>query len=403
MKTCNWLIVIVVVFSTNQDVFAKSFVEYKKALINQVKVDSTRAIKGIDKIICDNEDVFDKDVYLTAFKNKASRTLVRIEANDGINFKVLAYLSINTPGEVRSGKEILIVPEYLESGYNFEIHIDWDKSNSLDFNSNGITDYKIFPHVKLPHTNLNQWKGKKVVGLGTSVMFGRQTDPPKSYIVEAQKKLGFEYVNTSLPGMAIHAIYNEEGGITERKFGSSVLSISEYAAIGKTISANPVEAFSPNGSYNNHYRSWENIFKSENQDADLYIFAVTPNNNNFSTSDWDDFNKSTWSYNTGTFEDHRTTFLGALIYLFDKMYTFNPSARAVFVLDSEFQYDKGRTDFEIFAEEFNIPIIDLWGKSQFNAKTKKVLFSEGGTNMHPSTFAHEKMGAMLVNDLLQIY
>ena len=55
--------------------------------------------------------------------------------------------------------------------------------------------------------------------------------------------------------------------------------------------------------------------------------------------DWNAFNKSSWKYNDGSsFDSHRTTFIGALLYLMDKMYTLNPNARMAFVLDSAFAY-----------------------------------------------------------------
>lgn len=246
----------------------------------------------------------------------------------------------------------------------------------------------------------NQWENKKIVAIGTSVMFGRRAG--KSYIAEASKVLGFNLVNTALAGQAIHAQDDGNGGLDEVGSGSSVLSISEYSDIGVTIPANPI-AYQPNGLYNDHFRTWENIFKTDNQDADLYVFAVAPNNTDFDLSDWNDFNKNTWSYGTGTFEDHRSTFLGALIFMFNKMYEFNPDARAVFVIDSEFSIDEGRLDFERFSNEFGIPIIDLWAKMQKNPKTKTGIYSEGGTNTHPSTFAHERMGQMIANELLLIY
>src|SRR5574344_434772 len=48
----------------------------------------------------------------------------------------------------------------------------------------------------------NQWKGKKVVWLGTSVSFGQYATT--SYAVEASNKLGFILKNCSVPGLAIH-------------------------------------------------------------------------------------------------------------------------------------------------------------------------------------------------------
>lgn len=376
---------------------------YQKHKENVFKTDSVKTLIGIEEVFIDNEYYLSENLYLTAFGN-GTNLIIRIETEPNLpEYNVVSFLRINNQPTPRTGRELIKIPSYKNSGLNVKLLVDWDLMKGVALNNNGLTDYKLNPVLINAGSELrnNQWYGKKIVGIGTSVMFGRRTDPKVSYMVEAQKVLGFNYTNTSVPGLAIHAVDDGQGGITQREFGSSVLSVSEYAGIGVTIASEPVP-FSPNGSYNNHYISWENIFKLENQDADLYIFAVAPNNNNFDTSDWDDFNKETWSYNTGTFEDHRTTFLGALIYLFDKMYAFSSSARAVLLLDSSFAFEEGKADFEKFASEFNIPIIDLWGKSNYNPKTESVLFSEGGVNPHPSTFAHEKMGAMLVNELLLI-
>ena len=65
----------------------------------------------------------------------------------------------------------------------------------------------------------------------------------------------------------------------------------------------------PGGSYNDYYRTWEHIFTEENADADLWLYAVAPNNGNFKLDDWNAFNKSSWKYNDGSsFDSHRTTF-----------------------------------------------------------------------------------------------
>lgn len=248
--------------------------------------------------------------------------------------------------------------------------------------------------------SLNQWRNKSVLFLGTSVLFGQWST--KSYALEAANILKYNLINTGVPGLAIHANSDGMGGLDPEPYGSSCLSIAEYAIKGTIIASDPIDPYTPGGGYNNHYKTWENIFKSENQNADLYVFAVGPNNDRFDLDDWNDFDFDTWSYNTGTFEDHRTTFLGALIYMFNKMYLVNPNARAVLLLDSGFKYDESKADFERFAAQFKMPIIDLWAKSNYNPITKAYLWSEGGTNQHPSTLAHEIMGKILAQELLLI-
>lgn len=245
----------------------------------------------------------------------------------------------------------------------------------------------------------NHWYQKKIGFLGTSVLFGQQAT--KSYALEAANYLGFELLNTGMPGLSIHTL---PGGASDEPntFGTTTLSKAEYASYGTTIESSPITPYVPGGSYNNYYRTWENIFTPANVDVDLWVFAVIPNCTVFDTTDWDDFDKDNWAYNTGTFEDHRTTFLGALIYLFDKMYAMNPDARAVILLESGFSYNNCQDNVYAFAEEFKIPVIDVWKKINFNSKTKPNIWSVGGTNSHPSTFAHELMGKMLKTELLSI-
>lgn len=244
----------------------------------------------------------------------------------------------------------------------------------------------------------NPWEGKKVVLLGTSVGFG--SNATKSYMQEASNYLGFTLVNTSVPGLAIHT--NTDG--TKLIYGSTCLSIAEYKEQGMTIPDAPKD-YVPGGSYNDYYRTWEHIFSSENADADLWLYAVAPNNGNFKLDDWNSFDKSNWKYtDESSFASHRTTFLGALLYLMDKMYTLNPNARMAFILDSAFAYGdaEGKGNLKKVSDQWGIPLVDLWGKINRSPKSLAVVRSKNGTDSHPSTFAHEKMGMMMVGEMLRI-
>lgn len=202
---------------------------------------------------------------------------------------------------------------------------------------------------------VNPWEGKKVVLLGTSVGFG--SGATKSYMQEASNYLGFTLVNTSVPGLAIHT--NADG--TKLTYGSTCLSVAEYKEQGMTIPDAPKD-YVPGGSYNDYYRTWEHIFSSENADADLWLYAVAPNNGNFKLDDWNSFDKSNWKYtDESSFASHRTTFLGALLYLMDKMYTLNPNARMAFILDSAFAYGdaEGKGNLKKVSDQWGIPLVDL--------------------------------------------
>ena len=274
--------------------------------------------------------------------------------------------------------------------------------------SNGMTDFKIgvlyniyeSKQLTVPGIShfLNPWENKKIVLLGTSVGFG--SNATTSYIYEASKYLGFNFVNTSVPGLAIHT----ESDGRPLIYGSSSLSVSEYASYGKILSTAPVD-YVPGGKYNTYYQSYERIFTDKNADADLWLYAVAPNNDNFDLKDWNDFNKSSWKYNDESgFDEHRTTFIGALLFLMNKMYELNPNARMAFVLDSAFAYgdSQGGGNIKTVANYWGIPVIDLWGKINRSPKSLEVIKSKNGTDSHPSTFGHEKMGMMMVGEMLRL-
>lgn len=257
----------------------------------------------------------------------------------------------------------------------------------------------------------NQWYGKKIVWLGTSVPYGSNTFNYESYASYAAKKLGFDIVPAVIPGEAIHAKL-EDGVIKPLTYGSTVLSKEEYQNAGWTIPNEPLVPWMPGSEnnsehpgtgYNNYYRTWENVFNSENADADLYIFDVAPNNTNFDETDWNMFDYSNWRYTDDSdFSEHRTTFIGAILFLMNKMYDINPNARMVFVLGSAFAYDSAKQNMQKISEKWNIPIIDIWQKINTSPKSLSVIKSKNGTDNHPSDFGHKMLGNMITNELLLI-
>ena len=284
-----------------------------------------------------------------------------------------------------------------------------------------VTIKELSPII-LRNTSNNQWFGKKVLWLGTSVPYGQYAT--KSYALEAANKLGFTLINTSMPGQRIHGYKNEEFNIIMGGNGTTESPTNQYATcmskeeytIAKNagvstaeIASGPV-AWEPNKGGSSYNRTWENIFVEENKNVDLWVFDVVPNNTNFDTTDWSAFDKSKWEYTDGSdFSEHRYTFIGALLFLLNKMYELNPKARCVFILGSSFRYSEGKSNLEFIKSVWNIPIIDMWGKINTALPSLKYLYSEypgvnGGDtiNMHPSTFAHEKIGNILANELLLI-
>lgn len=259
------------------------------------------------------------------------------------------------------------------------------------------TGYQL-KNLHFPDLEANIWSGKKIVWLGTSVPYG--SIATSSYADNARQILGFQLVNASVPGLAIHT--NEDG--SKLTYGSSTLSIDEYQTQGTTIDAQPLPYVPGSESgYNNYYRTWENVFTPANADADLYVFDVAPNNTNFKMDDWDAFDKNNWKYTDGSsFAEHRTTFAGAVLFLMDKMYECNPMARMCFVLGSAFNYPEAKPVFEAIREAWNIPILDIWGRVNTSPKSLLQVRSLNGTNNHPSNFGHTVLGKMIANQLLGV-
>lgn len=282
-----------------------------------------------------------------------------------------------------------------------------------------IKEYSPIIYQKLSN---NQWYGKKIIWLGTSVPYGQYAT--KSYALEAANRLGFNLINTSMPGQRIHGYYDEEHDVIMGGQGTieeptnayaTTLSKAEYiaakeAGVSTAEIASSSSPWEPNKGGSSYTRTWENIFVEENADADLWVFDVAPNNTNFETTDWDLFDKENWRYTDDSdFSEHRLTFLGALLFLMNKMYELNPKARLVFVLGTTYAYNEGKSNLELVRNAWNVHIIDLWGKINTSLPSIKYLYSEytgvdGGKkiNRHPSTFGHEKMGQMLANELLLI-
>ena len=263
------------------------------------------------------------------------------------------------------------------------------KNSYIQFNNLSIDN------LNIPTTNPgNHWRNKKILWLGTSVSFGQYAT--KSYVKEACDILECNFLNVSMPGLAIHT--NQDG--SQKTYGSLVLSKEEYAEQGVIIPSSPIP-YTPGGSYNSYYRTYENVFNETTADYDLYVFDVVPNNSNFSLTDWNSFDKDTWTYSDGSsFADHRTTFLGALLFLMDKLYAINPTARIVFVLGSEFSYSSGKEALKVISDKYRIGIIDIWSKINLTPKSKMYIYTKDGTDAHPSTYAHELLGKTLANELL---
>jgi hypothetical protein len=314
--------------------------------------------------------------------------------------------------------------EYGHRGFYPTSHLCFSSIGSEDVSDNSIPGTKLISGsvsanqldvginslLKKINTN-NQWKGKKICIIGTSTAYGSTAE--KAYAKIASENLGFEIIPAVVPGQAIHAVKSGDT-LIPLTYGSTCLSKAEYVNaknIGKTkieISKNPEPIDGKNwvpgsNNYNNYYRTWENIFTEENADTSLWVFATGPNNTNFTADDWNAFDLKNWRYSDGSsFEQHRTSFLGAMLYLMDKMYKLGVNQRMVLVIDSAYNYNGVEHCFNILHNTWNIPVINLWNKMNTSPKSLQAICSDNGTNGHPSTFGQEKMGEIFTNELLLI-
>jgi hypothetical protein len=328
---------------------------------------------------------------LTATGSENSQTLLQV-IDDGETHAVQTVVSeidfiAESSGYLNVSSKTSDVSKVYELGYEMVKEVVQDLANKF--------------------ADLNHWRGKKVVWFGTSVSFGQYAT--KSYAKICSEKLKFTIVPAVIPGQSSHCALDADSGLVYPVgSGSTCMSKAEYdaaRAAGLTsiqIADAPVEPWVPGGSYNTYYRCYDNVIKAENSDADLWVFEFAPNNTNWALDDWNHFDWSNWAYDDNkTFAEHRTTVLGALIFLMDKIYTLNPNARFVLILTSAYGYSNGLDAVQKLSDKL-VAYIDVWKKINKSGPSMAVIKSEGGTNNHPSTYAHEIMGNMLSNEFLLV-
>ena len=250
---------------------------------------------------------------------------------------------------------------------------------------------------------LNQWKGKKIVWIGTSIPWGQtsesgQTNPMTNpYPKQIGELLGCTVLNHAQPGMSIR--YNKDGTV---RYGQCLsLTIKELQEKG--LATTP-------------FKSYENAVLGF--DADLYVFDSEPNNGS-EPSDGDlellnSFSIKNWAYSDNSdFASHRDTFVGAFIYMYDKLLNEKPNAKVILV--GEFggtgigggNGDEWETEYYnhtlniAIAKKFNLPIFSLFELLGYNPKNVDIYMN--ADRVHPKYAAHIRMANILKEKLLEVF
>lgn len=365
--------------------------------------------------------------------------------NDDIDFASLDSSNIDLDIIDSSGNILC----YLKNG-----HI-----KTKNFDSEEIINDLQVNEAKTNHWYNKKWflLGTSVAFGSNSSIDVNPLDPNKkghAYTQEAAKMLDVSVICGAVPGLAteIYSVtYKDADGKVYETFaphlyGSTTMSKTEYTAwntiydkfiskdyivtasshpsfsgyqskystesdisyyfvkenLGKVVipDSQTVTSWVPDGSYSNYYRCYENIFTEENKDVDLWIFSIGPNNSTgFNTDSFDNFDFSNWQWVDSTsFESHRTSLFGSLIFLLNQMYYLNPYARCLLVIDSAFNYSNVK---DVFLK-MPLPLIDLYTE-QIGTKFRNYYFkSKAGTDSHPTGYAQMLMGQILANKILSI-
>jgi hypothetical protein len=245
------------------------------------------------------------------------------------------------------------------------------------------------PHIRIRKPVDNQWKGKKIVWLGTSIPENtiNSMGYRASYPVMIGRMLGANMVNNARGGLSVHL--DRDGTI--RKNGTLTAYLNEYQ---NPKLNNEAAQYTRNRDI---YRSFENSLLG--QSADLYVFDVSANNLDHSNREWDNFDFVKWQYKDNTsFDQNRYTFLGSLLFLTDKLRKDNPNARMLLV--TEFQKDfPGVIDAEAFSKQFNIPHFNVW--EQISSTQNKSLYILQD-DVHPTQLGQAQLAEYLLANFIEL-
>ena len=289
------------------------------------------------------------------------------------------------------------------------------EKQAFETHLNDINSHKELFDLKLDKSEAikSQWQGRKLCYYGTSIsentrgqgetenidgttVDGNTIDEAKlerSYPNILGRMLGAEVVNYSRGGMSLN--FKSDGTI--KALGSFCATLDEYA--DAVINEDNVSI--SGGDLNRDYmRSYENVWL--NQNADLYILDVAPNNASFGLEEWNKFDIATKTFSDGSsFADNRYTYLGCLLFLYNQLMIENPYAQVVLVsMRHKPEYiEDALFNTELFARTFSLPHINITDKQGFNAYNDAILVPDG---THQNQFATYNTANLLYGEFLKI-
>lgn len=239
----------------------------------------------------------------------------------------------------------------------------------------------------------SNWKNKKIVWFGTSIPAGgfKGEDNPISYPFQVGRKLGATVYNEAVGDSGVH--YRELNRVSESNpYGFNFYFPSACRCLTNTIAmmewlGNWADYYCNGGVYQNP-EPWDStIFTSglpatwSSADTDeIKSFSYENKLDKYLTDatfpdlfvfDHGYNDRIRWSDATGTYEDELAqygrdncyTFRGAMNFLIDRIYSFNPRAKIILIGDYENQSDEKKYDsiYQLkVAEDYELPIFERW-------------------------------------------
>jgi len=260
--------------------------------------------------------------------------------------------------------------------------------------------------------SLNQWKGKRFIGFGastTSAGFSDNTSylqiaadklkmlPPLSGF--ASRRVSLKYVDDTLNLVGLAAT------IAECESISQSTTISYETQFAKDFDCVLFGTFAGESYVESEVVIDGTTYYGGEELLDLVKLPTTRYNNN-----------PHFTYSDGsTLAEHRDSYIGAVIYLLNELWTRKPTCRVVFTYSflqwNDYSvWDRNRNGIKKLCEKLHLPFLDLAECVYFNGFTTGTGAEEDKTNpniflydgQHPSLAGRQRLGNIFTHKLLLV-